>query len=46
MISEFFSIIEYSMLISFLPLIMNNPMFFSNLHPPLFEEERGNEGVS
>ncbi len=34
------------MLISTLPLIMAKSMLINGLRPPLFEEERGNEGVS
>ncbi len=41
-----FSIFEYSVLISTPPLIIAKSMLINGLRPPLFEEERGNEGVS
>ncbi len=41
-----FSIFEYSVLISTFLLIMAKSMLIIGLRPHLFEEKRGNEGVS
>ncbi len=41
-----FSNFEYSMLIFTLPLIIAKFLLIGRLPPLLFEEERGNEGVS